>query len=443
MPENEQGRPGEGSGPAESAPDCEDSALPPIVQESELPPFGALRIFRGDQLARLNAGPVVTLPFLGRAGYVPKGSATLIASYPKTGKTTLLAVLVDEWVRDGNRVLIMSEETPRIWAHRIPTDAAEIWARVRIIDALGSHRESLLNHAAESPENIVCIDTLRNVLALEDETDNSKVALAVNPVIAKMRDRKKTLICFAHHVKGGGGFGRAIAGGHALFACFDTAIEIDRVPGVPCRRQVTGTGHLIEPEALLYEKTEQGGLVVIGAAASVARVEVARRIKDDVMSAGQSDKWFTRSEIRDALDDPKPGATVINNALSDLENDGDVVRERRSGSFVYQLSPIEPPGENINRDPLPDDLLSPPGSKGENNSEFDPLELLAIGQNPDPVTAPISDLPTPARGGGRSNAGVDPSPDDEVETAGPEILTWDALVKLNTPINKQSDHGSG
>ena len=356
----DEGRPGEKAAPDNVLDSIELNTMPPIVEEHEVPYLSDGQYIRGDRLAEIEHAAVPTLPFLDRPGYLLRDCANLIVSYPKVGKSTLLAALVPEWVRAGKRVLILSEERFQQWVPRAKPEDADLWARVRVVEALGlgfglareSYKQGgpLLEHARRSPEEIVVVDTLRNVLGLEDETGNSKLTRQVNPWVMAMRGdprrgdpKPKTLVALSHQVKDGGPYGRSIAGGHALLGTFDAAIEIDRVPGSPNRRRVTlQTRHPNPPPELLYERSDDGSLLALGDAALVSKGEVGRRALE-VLEALNDPSSI--QEVRDAFDDPRPGVTVLREVLGSLAMAGKVAHSgggKRGDAVRYSIrSPIE------------------------------------------------------------------------------------------------------
>jgi nucleoside-diphosphate-sugar epimerase len=57
-----------------------------------------------------------------------------------------------------------------------------------IIGGCGRVGAALADRLSDAGHDIVVIDTLRNILQLEQETDNSEVAATVNPWITAARD---------------------------------------------------------------------------------------------------------------------------------------------------------------------------------------------------------------------------------------------------------------
>ena len=152
-----------------------------------------------------------SLSFLGQPGYIIEGWSHLLAGYPRCGKTELLVRLCADWVRDGHSVVYLTEEPRSIWQHRLarlspaggqgsgiggrndeePTTGASPntdprsptpdpttthFANLHVVFALGTPIDSLFKRAFGGTEKIVVIDTMRNLLQLTDETDNSRIA---------------------------------------------------------------------------------------------------------------------------------------------------------------------------------------------------------------------------------------------------------------------------
>ena len=99
---------------------------------------------------------------------------------------------------------------------------------VRLYLGIGATPKDILKRIRSGDETIVIVDTIRNLLRLQDEKDNSEVSRAILPYIAAAREKNKTLIMLHHNRKGGGEHGEAIAGAHAFFGVVDIALEIKR-----------------------------------------------------------------------------------------------------------------------------------------------------------------------------------------------------------------------
>jgi hypothetical protein len=319
-----------------------------LDQEEKLRPDPALHIYTGGHTAHrrdiveanaaelalshltgTGAGaPPPSLPLLGQPGYIIEGWSHLLAGYPRCGKSELLARLCREWLARGKRVVYFTEEPRSIWEHRLgnlPGPGAhagpEGWAGLRVCFALGTALDVLYQRAFGGDEEVVVIDTMRNLLQLEDETDNSRIALVLNPWIAGARASGKTLVMAHHMRKGVSENGEGIAGGHALLGTFDVALEILRDEGVPRRRRIRCYARLISPREMVYEMDEEGNMRYLGHPDALKLDEVESRI---LVVLG--DQWRKTREVRAALGEPLPGIDQVRHALTGLALRGEIER---------------------------------------------------------------------------------------------------------------------
>jgi hypothetical protein len=179
------------------------------------------------QASAIEQGDMVVtfLPLLGQDRFIVKGWSHLVAAYPKTGKAELLVRLLAEWSKE--RILYVTEEPRGAWDARmqkLPT----VYGHVTLYYGLGAMPQEILTRLQTGEETIVVLDTIRNLLGLRDETNNSEVTRALIPYIAASRTKNQTLIAVHHDRKGGGDHGEGIAGGHAFLGAVDIAIELKR-----------------------------------------------------------------------------------------------------------------------------------------------------------------------------------------------------------------------
>jgi Toprim-like len=326
-----------GQDPTEAVADVLSEARQPDLTPKERVASGQVGMPKIPAAELASTGPkkIPTLSFLGRQGYIVQKAATLVTSYPKGGKTTLVSQLIKEWAVQGHRILYLTEENRWTWEHRLQ---GEGWSGIDFGFALGLDPKLIFEAAFTGNHDILVIDTLRNVLAFEEETNNSEIAAAVNPWIVEARNTNRTFIGLSHATKAGGEHGRGIAGGHALFASFDGAIEIQRVPNISNRRQVKVLARLIAPSDLVYERGDDDTLSVLGEVQEVEQEEVKRRLKDVLTG-----EWMTRKQILDSLSEPRPGATTVRLALEDLVLLGEARRDppedKRGATYRFRTSP--------------------------------------------------------------------------------------------------------
>lgn len=261
-----------------------------------------------------------SLPFLGQQGYFIVNWSHLVAGYPRCGKTELLVRLAREWIGQGRRVLYLSEEPRSLWGARLSRLPGD-WSGLTVVFALGADPRDLVARMRTGPEEIVIVDTLRNLLQLRDETDNSEAARVLMPWIVQARESGKTLIVLHHQRKGGGEHGEGIAGGHAFLGTCDIAIEIayDKAPN---RRVVRAHARVIAPGELVYEMDEAGEMRALGDPQDVALAEVRERVVGVL-----SDQWQKTSDVQDSLEEPRPSPEQVRKALQAAARDGKIERD--------------------------------------------------------------------------------------------------------------------
>jgi hypothetical protein len=273
-------------------------------------------------LAQVDAPDPPSLPLLGQEGYFTKTWSHLMAGYSRVGKTELLARNTAEWIAAGERVLWITEESPNIWRRRLrglPGD----WSRLSLRFGLGEQLDVLRTRARSGPETVVVWDTLRNLLLPQDERDNSELARLVNPIVAETRRAGKTLVMGHHETKAEGEHGKAIAGGHALMAMFDAPMEVKFAEGAdPRRRVIISHARLTRPPDLLYELRPDGTMAALGSPEGATVAAVADRCV-----AVLEGEWLKTSEVRDRLEEPKPGEEQLRKALLLAAGQGRVERD--------------------------------------------------------------------------------------------------------------------
>jgi hypothetical protein len=321
-----------------------------------------------DAAALAAAGPANAqldyLPLLGQDGYLVRGWSHMLAGYPRAGKTELLAACCREWLVRGEKVLYITEEPRTLWACRLAR-TPDAWQGMRLLFGLGTDPEVLRKRLRSGHETIVILDTVRGLGILRaDECDNSLVAMHLTPFIAAAREQGKTLLLCHHMRKGAGEHGEGVAGGHALLGCVDIAIELRRDPA-PDRRLLRCYCRIISPPDLLYERQADGTMRALGAAAAVEVVEVRARVRDAVEG-----DWLKTAEVRDRLDEPRPGLEQVRQALlaeaeaGNLERDPPLSAGRVPGKAVRWRRPATASVDTASVDTASVDTKSRPPTIG-------------------------------------------------------------------------------
>jgi DNA-binding transcriptional ArsR family regulator len=269
---------------------------------------------------------IPSLPLLGVDGYFIEGWANILAAYPKVGKTELLVACCGSWLREGRTILYISEESRKLW--RLRVSRLEEWPRgMRVYCGLHEDPRQLLRVATVASEQVVIVDTIRNLLGFQDERDNSEVARRLNPWIDAARDGNKTLI-FVHHMrKGGGEHGEGIAGAHALLGAVDVALELAYDPhGHNNRRRVRAYTRLEQPDELEYERLGDGTFRCLGSPLEVEEAALRLRLLDALLGA-EDPGWVRTNDLRGGLGDPVPSERQTRDVLNALATEGAILRD--------------------------------------------------------------------------------------------------------------------
>jgi predicted ATP-dependent serine protease len=257
-----------------------------------------------------------SLPMLGTLGYFLKGWSHLVAGYPKCGKTELVFASVREWLPEGLSVLWFSEESRAVWQQRLVRHP-DLPPGLSLVCAIGAEQSDMLDLARSRTDDVVIIDTLRNLLGLRDENDNAEVARTLGPWETLTG---KTRIYLHHERKMGGEHGQAIAGGGAFLGIVDRAIELKYDPHDTKRRQLVVHSRITEAPDLLYELGEDG-LKVLGQPDEIALLQVKQRLRETLNVDFQK-----LVDIQELLD-PKPSRSQLQKALREMFRDREVERD--------------------------------------------------------------------------------------------------------------------
>jgi hypothetical protein len=273
------------------------------------------------------------LPFLGQPGYIARGYAILLSAYAKVGKTELVCWNVREWLLRGEKVLYLTEESAATFVRRAKRmgwfDAAKKGGGELLFWCAPSKatRDDVVEFILDHPEySVVVCDTLRKVARFTNENDNSIVWSELEPLIeAATRVNKQTLLMVHHESKSGGQDGRGIAGGHAIVGAVDAFLEVRKHPRHKTHRIVTGHAREYEIADLLYCRTEDNRLEVLGNPEQVENAELRRNVLSALAAA---DEFRTKKEIHNSLDDCENVEIAdVERILNKLTEQGYAVRD--------------------------------------------------------------------------------------------------------------------
>jgi hypothetical protein len=200
---------------------------------------------------------------------------------------------------------------------------------VTFLPVLG--QEKFIVKGWSGDETLVVLDTVRNLLGLRDEKDNSEVARALIPFIAAGRNKGQTLIAVTHDRKGGGEHGEGIAGGHAFLGVVDIAIELKREGQEDsARRLLRGWGRVFEIPRFIYELRDDV-MVPLGSPGQVSLNELKARFANAL-----EDNWQTTKQAIETIGEPKPSNDHATKALEELARESTVEREPPVGEGKKQ-----------------------------------------------------------------------------------------------------------
>jgi phage terminase large subunit-like protein len=170
---------------------------------------------RAKALAR---GPRQYLSLLGQPGYLVLNRSNLLSSYPHLGKTELVIASAKTWIQEGHHIRWFSEEPEDVWMDRILR--YDNWpVGLSIEPAIGLSRVAIYSLMASAEEDIIIVDTIRGVLSVSNENDNSEMVQVIKGCTAATVPHGKTPLLLHHQRKASGTDGRAIAGGGGILAC--------------------------------------------------------------------------------------------------------------------------------------------------------------------------------------------------------------------------------
>jgi hypothetical protein len=293
----------------------------PASKNAAAGPSKLYEIDAADLLERDDPKALEHLPLLGKDGYLVRGWSHVVAGFPRCGKTELILACIKEWLRLGLRVLYFTEEAEPLWRERLSRHEGP-WRGLQLVFGLAVPAPDLLARMAASDQEVVVVDTLRNLGILgADENDNAAVARAVAPWVSEARRTGKTWFGLHHTRKGGGDHGQGISGAHALLGSVDIALEI-AWDNNPKRRLVKGHARIVQIDDLLYEQDQDGGLRALGDPSGVTVIEVRARL----LQALGAD-WLKSAEVLGLLDAPRPSEELLRQALQAEAKAGRVERD--------------------------------------------------------------------------------------------------------------------
>jgi hypothetical protein len=280
-------------------------------------------------------------------GYLARGAVTLLTGGWKGGKTTLLKFLFRDLTTGGTLapvpmdapVLIVSEESPGLWAERRDTLGLpeSILFLQRESFARPSKREwldlvdAIAGEVTARGIGLVVIDTLPSAWSVLNENDAGEVIDALAPIRAISAAGAAVLL--VHHPrKSGGESFTGSRGSGALPGFVDVLVELepfDKSDPANTRRRLIARGRFEGTPAEVVIDLGPNGYTVIGDLPAVRDLDFDAAILTVLPDDGVG---LTAEEVRAAWNAGKvPGLTRLKGALNNGHHFG---RWQRFGSGV-------------------------------------------------------------------------------------------------------------
>jgi hypothetical protein len=211
-------------------------------------------------------------------GYLALGEITLLTSLWKSGKTTLISILLARLKQGGmlggfalapGRAVVVTEEGPSIWYERsqvLPFDDHVCWiCRPFVGKPRPEDWLALLDQIARFDDrqkiDLVVIDSLANLAPLTTENDAAEMLRTLLP-LQRLTGRGMAVLVSHHPRKGPVVAGQAARGSGALSGFADVIVEMQRVSqrnAKDRRRRLRGfSRHEQTPPSWILELVPEG-----------------------------------------------------------------------------------------------------------------------------------------------------------------------------------------
>jgi hypothetical protein len=289
------------------------------------------------------------IPLLSIEGLIARGTITLIGAHPKAGKTTFLIHACREWLRQGLKVVYLSEDSRAVWRERVkrfPELSALILNTIP-----RAHPENWARAVCEQEPDIVIVDTIRRFLPPKDENDAAAVSVALAPFVDLLQKCPRIAIVLVHHTRKNLHDGEItdVAGSHAFTAEVDAILLFEPVKGQSRQRilrPIAGRHWSLSPEPLVLELSEDTREYrVVGEVDEALSETQAPDTKGEVLNALHILGEATAAEVKQWL--LEQGISVseshIKHLLGELHSEGQVEREgsgKRNDPYRYSTRAI-------------------------------------------------------------------------------------------------------
>jgi AAA domain-containing protein len=380
----------------------------PQTNNSFLPPKGAIgkgTNFRPLSAAELLAREPQPLVWVWEP-FLPEGTLNLLVAFMKVGKSTLvyaLALAVAQGqaflgypTKQGGVLILAVEEHPRDVRRRLerfgmrPEDP--IYVHAAPLDKSPSTVAALKAHIVDKGIKLVILDTLARWWAVEDENNNAQIVREVSPLLDMAHETGAAVLIVHHERKSGGGDGRGIRGGSALFGIVDQALMLERRQGGNSnQRTLKAIGRYDETPGELILELDGDAYQLVGAPDGQGQEARGRRVLEALTEEPQD----VEAVAAKAGLSPK----LTREALEKLCGDGQAVREgkgvkgsphryRRTNSLPSHPPPI---GEGTNPEASPTSP-APAGGRCPESDRDHPAGMASLAHLRSPSESEIAKL---------------------------------------------------
>ncbi len=206
-------------------------------------------------------------------GYVAKRNLTLLSSWPKVGKSTLLFSFFQHFFNGREflgaattpvpTLLLTEESVPLMRQRRDELGLAEYPLHILPLQTgLGwPNCIAYIKRRIRNGTGLVVVDTLSRFWGVSDENDAAQVIRALGPLFALTRAHDVAILGLHHTRKAGGAAGAGVRGSNALTGAVDISIELGRVhpyDKTPRRRLESISRYGETPGTLLVQLADDG-----------------------------------------------------------------------------------------------------------------------------------------------------------------------------------------
>lgn len=247
-------------------------------------------------------------------GYVACGAITVLAGYPKAGKTTLVAHLLSQMVNGGElaghevtpgRAVVLSEEGENLWRMRNATmDFGHRWHRLHPATPFPDTAHELEDFirvfcraAVHRDITLAVIDTLVHFSVAESENDAAQMHRAV--VAWRPLTEAGMAVLLIHHTRksAAGDAIQTIRGSSAIVGAADITVVLTKDKDDNNARILDATGSRYSAPDTVLMCLGEGGYEVVGEGDSVKDVK-RNAMADRVLVAMPPDQWLTVEDVR-------------------------------------------------------------------------------------------------------------------------------------------------